>query len=106
MRSKKALRKFTVELVESKWPRWIGLKELVTKSILNRWINKFDLASLRYLLTQSVAESKPSLMAIDATGFDSFSRSKHYEKRLRDFGVNNAKMPFAKADLLVDTKTH
>ena len=43
-------------------------------------------------------------MAIDATGFNSFPRSKHYEKRLRNFSVNNAKMPFAKIDLLIDTK--
>jgi hypothetical protein len=103
MRSKKALRKFTAELVESKWPRWLGLKELVSKSTLNRWIKKFDLAKLRFLLTQTVADKKPSLMAIDATGFDSFNRSRHYEMRLKQFGVNS-KMPFAKVDLLVDTK--
>lgn len=105
MRSKKALRKFTAELLESKWPLWLGLKELVTKSTLHRWIKKFDLVRLRCLLTQTVAKTKPSLMAIDATGFDSFPRSKHYEKRLKDFGLNNAKMPFAKADLLIDTET-
>ena len=57
-----------------------------------------------FFLTQAVADKKPILMAIDATGFDSFNRSRHYEKRLRDFGVNNSKMPFAKVDLLVDTK--
>ena len=104
MRSQKALKKFTAELVESKWPKWLGLKELVSKSTLNRWIKKFDLAKLRCLLTQTVANKKPSLMAIDATGFDSFNRSRHYEMRLKQFGVNNAKMPFAKVDLLVDTK--
>ena len=46
-RSKKALRVFTSELVESRWPRWLGLKELVSKLTLNRWIKKFDLAKLR-----------------------------------------------------------
>ena len=104
MRSGKALRKFADELVESKWPRWLGLKELVSKSTLHRWIEKFDLAKLRSLLTQTVADNKPSLMAIDATGFDSFDRSRHYEMRLKQFGINNVKMPFAKVDLLVDTK--
>jgi hypothetical protein len=104
MRSQKALRKFTAELVESKWPQWLGLKELVTKSTLNRWIRKFDLAKLRELLTQTIADEKPSLMAIDATGFDSFNRNRHYEMRLKQFGINNAKMPFAKADLLIDTE--
>jgi len=62
------------------------------------------LSWLRNILSKTTAKNKPSLMAVDATGFDSFNRSRHYEKRLRDFGFNNAKMPFAKADLLVDTK--
>jgi len=57
----------------------VGLKELVSKSTLNRWIKKFDLAKLICLLTKTVAYKKPSLMAIDATGFDSFNRSRHYE---------------------------
>ena len=91
MRSKKALRKFTSELVESKWPRWLGLKELVSKSTLNRWIRKFNLAKLRSLLATTVANNVPSLMAIDATGFDSFNRSRHYEMRLKQFGVNNSR---------------
>lgn len=90
---RKALRQFVAELKESKWTKWLGLKELVTKSTLHRWIKKFNLTQLRCLLTQTVAENKPTLMAVDATGFDSFNRSRHYEKRLQDFGLNNAKMP-------------
>ncbi len=105
LRSKKALRKFVGELVESKWPSWLGLKALVTKSTLQRWIKKFNIGVLRELLNVTVAKQKPKLMAIDATGFDSLQRSKHYEMRLKQFGVNNHKMPFAKADILVDTET-
>jgi len=104
MRSKKALREFTGELVESKWPRWLGLRELPSKSVLHNWLVKWNLTWLRNILNKTVADKKPILMAIDATGFDSFNRSRHYEKRLKQFGVNNAKMPFAKADLLIDTK--
>ncbi len=104
MRSKKALRKFTAELVESKWPKWLGLRELPGKSTLHDWLTKWNVSWLRNILNKIVADKKPSLMAIDATGFDSFNRSRHYEKRLKQFGVNNSKMPFAKADLLVDTK--
>ena len=105
MRSGKALRKFVDELVESKWPSWLGLKELVSKSTLHRWIKKFNLGNLRRFLNQTTSLSKPKLMAIDATGFDSWQRSRHYERRLKQFGVNNYKMPFAKVDLLVDTST-
>ncbi len=97
------LRKFTAELIESKWPRWLGLKELPSKSVLHNWLAKWNLSCLRNILSNIVAKIKLSLMAIDATGFDSFNRSRHYEKRLRDFGVNNIKMPFAKADPLMDT---
>ena len=43
-------------------------------------------------------------MAIDATGIDSWQRSRHYEKRLRDFG-HNEHMPYAKLDVLIDTNT-
>jgi len=42
----------------------------------------------------------PSITAIDGTGFDSFHRSRHYEKR-----VGFTKMPYAKADLFVDIAT-
>lgn len=105
MRSGKALRKFVNELVESKWPRWLGLKELVTKSTLHRWIKKFKMNKLRNFLDQTTSLSKPKLMAIDATGFDSWQRSRHYERRLKQFGVKDYKMPFAKVDLLVDTNT-
>jgi hypothetical protein len=103
MRSGKALRKFVNELVESKWPNWLGLKELVSKSTLHRWIKKFSLVDLRIFLNQSTSARKPKLMAIDATGFDSWQRSRHYEARLKQFGVTDYKMPFAKVDLLVDT---
>ena len=104
MRSKKALRQFVAELKESKWPRWLGLKELPSKSVFHNWLTKWNVSWLRKILNKTVADQKSSLMAIDATGFDSFNRSRHYEKRLRDFGVNNTKISFAKVDLLIDTK--
>jgi len=103
VRSRKALRNFVSELKESKWVSWLGLREIPTKSSLQRWIKKFDLQTLRRLLSQTVANQQPSLMAIDATGIDSFQRSSHYEKRLKDFGFRNPPSPYAKAEVLVDT---
>jgi len=61
------------------------VKELPSKSVLHNWLAKWDLSWLRNILSNIVAKIKPSLMAIDATGFDSFNRSRHYEKRLREF---------------------
>lgn len=105
VRSRKALRNFVSELKESKWVSWLGLREIPTKSSLQRWIKKFNLQTLRKFLFQTVANQQPSLMAVDATGFDSFQRSSHYEKRLKDFGVRNPYSPYAKAEVLVDTDT-
>ena len=103
-RSRKALRDFCNELVESKWPRWLGLKDLPTKSTLHRWLKKFDLNWLRQFLNTTVTEQKPKVMAIDATGIDSFHRSRHYERRVKECGVHKFHTPYAKADILVDTK--
>jgi transposase len=105
VRSRKALRNFVSELKESRWVSWLGLREIPTKSSLQRWIKKFNLQTLRTLLSQTVAKQPSSLMAIDATGIDSFQRSNHYEQRLKDFGVRNSYNPYAKAEILVDTKT-
>jgi len=104
MRSRKALRQFTSELIESKWPRWLGLKELPAKSTLHSWLKKWDLSWLRNTLTTSVAKQQPSVMAIDATGFDSWQRSRHYERRVEQCSGRKEHMPYAKVDILVDTK--
>ena len=103
-RSGKALRKFVSELRESLWPKWLGMQELVSKSTLHRWIKKWNLEVLRKILLDTVKDQKPSLMAIDATGFDSWQRSRHYEQRLKDFGVQKKHSPYAKVDLFVDTE--
>ena len=103
-RSGKALRNFVDELFESKWPAWLGLKEIPNFSTVSRWIKKWNLEFLRKILSNTVAKHKPSLMAIDATGFDSWQRSRHYEQRLKDFGVHKKHYPYAKVDLFVDTE--
>ena len=104
-RSGKALRKFVDELFESKWPTWLGLREIPSYRTLHHWLTKWDVVWLRKFLNKTVFEQKPNLMAIDATGFDSWQRSRHYEQRLKDFGVHKKHSPYAKVDLLVDTKS-
>lgn len=102
-RSRKALRDFVSELRESKWPRWLGLREIPSKSVLHNWLKRWDLSRVRQLLATTVANEKPKTMAIDATGFDSWARSRHYNKRLKECGLQNPHLPYNKADLLVDT---
>lgn len=76
----------------------VGFKEIPSKSTLHNWLKKFDMSFLRDLLEKSVAERSPSLMAIDATGIDSWQGSRHYERR-----IGEAHMPYAKANIIVDT---
>ncbi len=45
---------------------------------------------------------KIELASIDGTGFDSWQRSRHYEKRVGEVSIPH--MPYAKADLFVDVK--
>ncbi|MDP3728914.1 MAG: transposase [bacterium] len=108
LRSKKSLRDFTLELKESRWTSWLGLKSLPGKSTLHDWQKLFDLKMLRLFQEILLCKEKPSLMAIDATGIDSWQRSRHYEKRMFE-GLEPyerlKKMPYAKQDIIIDVDT-
>ena len=97
-RSKLPLRQFVDSLYESKWPKWLGLSEIPTKSTLHRWLQNFSVAHLRRFLLQTKPKTK--LTAIDATGIDSWQRSRHYERR-----IGEAQMSYAKLDIIVDTES-
>ena len=98
-RSKKSLRDFIVEFNESKWTSWLGFIRIPSKSTLHNWIELFKMKTIKQLFS-SIKFKRSTMAAIDGTGFDSFHRSRHYEKR-----VGFTKMPYAKADLFVDTST-
>jgi len=100
LRSKKSLRNFIKELVETLWVSWLGLKEIPSKSVLNDWLRLFNLNFVRRCLNQIIKSEKPRIMSIDATGIDSWQRSRHYAKR-----INDPNMPYAKADVLIDSET-
>ena len=101
-RSKKSLRDFINEFTESKWVSWLGLKKCPKKSTLHDWIKMFKMKTIRQLL-RLLQPKEIKLTAIDGTGFDSWRRSKHYEKRVGE--VHLPHMPYAKADLFIDIKT-
>ena len=101
-RSKKSLRDFVVEFSESKWISWLGLEKVPKKSTLHDWLKLFDMQKVRSLNSKLLPE-KVELTSIDGTGFDSWQRSRHYEKRVGE--VNVPHMPYAKADLFIDVKT-
>lgn len=101
-KSGKSIRDFIFEFKESKWISWLGLKKIPQKSTLHDWLKMFNMKTIRkickVLLPQEV-----ELTSIDGTGFDSWQRSRHYEKRVGEVHVPH--MPYAKADLFIDVKT-
>lgn len=98
-RSKKSLRDFVDELKESKWTSWLQFSKIPSKSTLHSWILLFKMKTIKQLFS-SIKTKRSKMAAIDGTGFDSFHRSRHYEKR-----VGFSKMPYSKVDLFVDTET-
>lgn len=98
-RSKKSIRDFVDELHESKWASWLGLKKIPKKSTLHDWLKIFNMKIIRKI-SKVLLPKKIKLTAIDGTGFDSWQRSRHYEKR-----VLAPPMPYAKVDLFIDVKT-
>ena len=105
IRSKKSLRDFLEELKENKWKNWLQFSHIPAKSTLHDWLKLFELKILRELNKQLISSIKPTLTAIDGTGLDSHQSSKHYQKRLKDFGVFFPKSPYVKLDLWIDIKS-
>jgi len=102
-RSKKSLREFIVELRETKWISWLGLKKVPEKSTLHDWLKIFTMKMIRNIGKVLLPE-EIELTSIDGTGFDSWQRSRHYEQRALEIG-DLPHMPYAKADLFIDVKT-
>ena len=102
-RSKKSLRDFIVEFQESKWISYLGLKKIPKKSTLHDWLKIFNMKTIRKIC-KVLLPKEIKLTSIDGTGFDSWQRSRHYEKRAEEIG-RLPQMPYAKADLFIDVKT-
>jgi len=104
-RSGKSIRAFIEEdLSESKWISWLGLKKIPAKSTLHDWLKIFKMKTIRHLLRLLIPK-KIELTSIDGTGFDSWQRSRHYEKRASEELGHLPHMPYAKADIFIDVKT-
>lgn len=104
-RSKKSLVDFIEEFYETLWPKWLGLREIPGKSTLHDWIKLFAMPVLKVLHKATLPSKKPKIMSIDATGIDSWQRSRHYHKRVEQILKRPVPMPYAKLDAIVDTET-
>jgi hypothetical protein len=101
-RSKKSIRDFIDELSELKWVSWLGLKKIPKKSTLHDWLKIFNMKIIRRIC-KVLLPNEIKLTVVDGTGFDSWQRSKHYEKRVGEVHIPH--MPYAKVDLFADVKT-
>ena len=87
-------------LHETKWPKWLGLKEIPRKSTLFDWSKLFKMGFIREFFDLLLIKEQPKVMAIDGTGLDAYHRSRHYEWRLQ-----LKKTPHVKLDILIDVET-
>ena len=103
-KSGKSIRDFTDEnLKESKWISWLGMKRIPKKSTLHDWLKMFNMKSIRNIC-KTLLPKIIELTSIDGTGFDSWQRSRHYEKRAEEIG-KLPYMPYVKAGIFIDVKT-
>jgi len=102
-KSGKSIRDFIVDFQETKWISWLGLAKIPKKSTLHDWLKMFNMQTIRKIC-KVLLPKKIELTSIDGTGFDSWQRSRHYEKRALEIG-DLPHMPYAKADLFIDVKT-
>ena len=103
-RMRVSYRRFVEFLYESKWTKWLGLKEIPGKSTLHDWAKLFGMNQIRLFCQTLLAKEKPKIMAVDGTGLDSRHQSRHFEKRLKDFGIRQ-RIPHVKLDAIVDVDT-
>ena len=81
-RSGKSFQGFIDSLYESKWPVWLSLKDIPSKSSLHNHFQRIGLKIVRKLNRIVTKHTKTIEHAIDSTGLDIRHSSKHYEKRI------------------------
>ena len=94
-KSGKSLRDFIQFLYESKWPKWLNLKDIPSKSTINNHFQRIGLTLIRILNLVVIRTRKAINYAIDSTGIDSYHASKHYEKR-----IGRTHRPYIKLSIL------
>jgi hypothetical protein len=98
-KSGKSLRDFVLSLYESKWPEWLKLREIPSKSSIHNHFKRIGLTIIRTLNLAIVKLTESIHYAIDSTGIDSYHASKHYEKR-----INRTHQPYLKLSAIVQTR--
>ena len=79
------------------------MKKVPKKSTLHDWLKIFNMKIIRKIC-KILLPKKVELTSIDGTGFDSWQRSRHYEKRAEEIR-RLPPMNYAKAGIFIDVKT-
>ena len=98
-RSGKSLRDFVQSLYESRWPEWLKLREIPSKSSIHNHFQRIGLDIIRALNLVVARMKKVVKYAIDSTGIDASHASKHYEKR-----IGRTRTPFLKLSILAQSQ--
>lgn len=98
-RSGKSLRDFVQELYESKWPEWLNLRDIPSKSSIHNHFQRIGLTLIRTLNFVICRLKKATSYAIDSTGIDALHASKHYIKR-----IGRTRSPFLKLSILAQSQ--
>jgi hypothetical protein len=101
-RSGLSYREFVTWLFESKWPEWLNLPSIPSKTTLHKYFSRIGLRLIRFLNRLALQTQQVFRLAIDSTGIDLSGASKHYEKR-----IFRERSPHLKLSILadVDSKT-
>jgi hypothetical protein len=96
-RENKSLRRFVAWLTESKWPEWLGLREIPSYSTVYRSFQRLGMNFIRMVNAVILQTCNAVKKAFDGTGINMRHRSRHYEKRAKlDY------LPNGKLDILAD----
>ena len=98
-RENKSLRRFVAWLTETKWPEWLGLREIPSYSTIYRALQRIGMKIIREINRVVVGCLETVKTAFDGTGINMNYRRRHYEKRAKlDF------LPNGKLDILRDIR--
>lgn len=97
-KSGKSLRDFVRSLYESKWPEWLKLTDIPSKSSIHRHFERIGLVIIRSLNLSITKTTESIHYAIDSTGIDAYHASKHYEKR-----IGRTHKPYLKLSIIGQT---
>lgn len=91
-RENKSLRRFVAWLYETKWPEWLGLKEIPSCSTIYRAMQRLGMGMLRKINNIISSSLSTTKKAFDGTGIQMHHRSRHYERRAKLDYLPNGKL--------------